>query len=488
MKKHTQTQPPPLPKENTPQATNVPPSTSWAEKVKISDSSTRFKLDPISRRSPGGKLCITEEMLSNTSEQWNRCMVGFIPGFKMSHRMVNTIASRVWRSCGLENVTTMSNGFMLFRFKTEAEMQDVMERGPWLFGGKAIVLQQWHPGFKFDKNKISKLPVWIRLHGLPFPLWSQEGLSIAASMVGRPLSCDAQTYNCQRLEFARLCVEIDATLPKVTSFEVTQAPSQHDSTTVGKIVRSKEIPSLIGTESKFTALVKFGHGIEECHSSKPASLGSHTLLHTATDETGDESSASAMPEQDHDSWNTRGLNSSQKIIAVRNWISNSQLSIVGILKTKASLNNLPKMEGKLNLIGWNFISNATSQDRCRILVGWNSLEYSISCIHSSPQWITCEATSLATSSTIRITFVYGFNTYVERKPLWDYLATSSHQFSSLPWTLLGPTFLSSIPGNEFHVDQWSDWAEEYPKQIGLGSREQLPSSGVAGLNGQISAS
>uniref|UniRef100_A0A6N2MGJ7 DUF4283 domain-containing protein n=1 Tax=Salix viminalis TaxID=40686 RepID=A0A6N2MGJ7_SALVM len=311
--------------------------------------------------------------------------------------MVNTIASRVWRSCGLENVTTMSNGFMLFRFKTEAEMQDVMERGPWLFGGKAIVLQQWHSGFKFDKNKISKLPVWIRLHGLPFPLWSQEGLSLAASMVGRPLSCDAKTYNCQRLEFARLCVEIDATLPKVTSFEVvsplslepitveveyewlpshcascktyghsckrsnkpaptndelhltmvqpsstplpntdpappntiaqpnppsvhnprknpvsngnttttshpqptesqihvqpnviapqTQAPSQHDSTTVGKIVRSKEIPSLIGTKSKFTALVKFGHDMEECHSSKPDSLGSRTLLHTTTDET-----------------------------------------------------------------------------------------------------------------------------------------------------------------------------------------------------------
>ncbi|KAJ6360601.1 hypothetical protein OIU77_004590 [Salix suchowensis] len=80
----------------------------------------------------------------------------------------------------------------------------------------------------------------------------------------------------------------------------TQAPSQHDSTTVGKIVRSKEIPSLIGTDPKFTALVKFGHNMEECHSSKLDSLGSRTLLNTATDETGDESSASAMPEQDHD--------------------------------------------------------------------------------------------------------------------------------------------------------------------------------------------
>ncbi|KAJ6362548.1 hypothetical protein OIU78_002863 [Salix suchowensis] len=116
--------------------------------------------------------------------------------------------------------TTMANGFMLFRFKTEPEMQAVMEKGPWLFGGKAIMLQKWHPSYKFDKDRISKLPVWIRLQGLPFPLWTQAGLSLAASMVGCPLSCDSQTYDCTRLEYDRLCVEIDASLPKVTHFEI----------------------------------------------------------------------------------------------------------------------------------------------------------------------------------------------------------------------------------------------------------------------------
>ncbi|KAJ6867749.1 hypothetical protein NC652_038827 [Populus alba x Populus x berolinensis] len=76
-----------------------------------------------------------------------------------------------------------------------------------MFGGKNIILQQWHPRFQFDKSKISTLPVWIRLHGLPFPLWSKQGLSLAASMVGRPLSCDESTHTCTRLEYARLCVE-----------------------------------------------------------------------------------------------------------------------------------------------------------------------------------------------------------------------------------------------------------------------------------------
>jgi hypothetical protein len=108
----------------------------------------------------------------------------------MSYHVVNTIAFRVWKNKGLENVMTTTNGFMLFRFKIELEMQEVLEKGPWMFEGKTIILQQWHPYFLFDKNKISKLPVWIRLHGLRFPLWLKSGLSLVTSMVGRPLSCD----------------------------------------------------------------------------------------------------------------------------------------------------------------------------------------------------------------------------------------------------------------------------------------------------------
>ena len=152
-------------------------------------------------------------------------MVGFFPGFRMPYHVVNTIASRAWKNKGLENVMTTINGFMLFRFKTELEMQEVLEKGPWMFGGKTIILQQWHPHFVFDKNKISKLPVWIRLHGLPFPLWSKNGLSLVASMVGRPLSCDEQTYNCTRLDYARVCVEADATLPFINQFEIESSLS-----------------------------------------------------------------------------------------------------------------------------------------------------------------------------------------------------------------------------------------------------------------------
>ncbi|KAJ6940680.1 hypothetical protein NC651_006725 [Populus alba x Populus x berolinensis] len=39
-------------------------------------------------------------------------------------------------------------------------------------------------------------------------------------MVGCPLSCDELTYGCTRLEYARLCVEVDAALPFVHSFDI----------------------------------------------------------------------------------------------------------------------------------------------------------------------------------------------------------------------------------------------------------------------------
>ncbi|KAJ6321115.1 hypothetical protein OIU78_016341 [Salix suchowensis] len=144
---------PPNTQPNVPKNQPVPTISTWAEKVCISDATTRFTLDPIYRKPAGSQMHITEEMLNENLSQWNRSMVGFIPGFKMSHRMVNTIASRVWKSCGLQQVTTMANDFMVFRFSSEDEVHAVIEKGPWLFGGKAILLQQWHHLFVLTKTK-----------------------------------------------------------------------------------------------------------------------------------------------------------------------------------------------------------------------------------------------------------------------------------------------------------------------------------------------
>ncbi|KAJ6414415.1 hypothetical protein OIU84_003418 [Salix udensis] len=185
------------------------------------DSTTRYTPGSHTPSNSGtGQLEITDDMLTEHAEQWSRCMVGFFPGYRMNYHAVNKIASRVWRSHGLEDVRTTATGFIIFRFKKVDQMLELLERGPWIFGGKAIILQQWHPHFIFDKNKISKIPVWVRLHGLPFPLWSRKGLSLVASKIGRPLACDEATFTCSKLDFARVCVELDAATPFIKNFSV----------------------------------------------------------------------------------------------------------------------------------------------------------------------------------------------------------------------------------------------------------------------------
>ncbi|KAJ6424274.1 hypothetical protein OIU84_025125 [Salix udensis] len=172
------------------------PVASWADRVKVTDSNTRFTLDSIPQQEMGSNIEITEDMLAEHAEKWNRSLVGFFPGYRMNFFTVNKIASRVWKPLGLEAVTTTASGFIIFQFQKEDQMHEILERGPWLFG------------------------VWVRLRGLPFPLWSRRGLSLAASMVGRPLSCDEATFSCSRLDFARVCVEIDAARPLVHNFNI----------------------------------------------------------------------------------------------------------------------------------------------------------------------------------------------------------------------------------------------------------------------------
>ncbi|KAG5222436.1 DUF4283 domain-containing protein [Salix suchowensis] len=159
-------------------------------------------------------------------DQWSRCMIGFFTGCRLPYYAVNLIARKVWGPHGLEQVLTMEDSFLIFRFKTEESVLEVMEKGPWMFGGKNIILQKWTPQFQFDRSKIGHVSVWIRLRGLPLPLWTRQGLSMAASMVGKPQSCDGQTITCKRLDYARLCVELDARLPFIHHFEVESPLTQ----------------------------------------------------------------------------------------------------------------------------------------------------------------------------------------------------------------------------------------------------------------------
>ncbi|KAL2250145.1 UNVERIFIED_CONTAM: hypothetical protein Sindi_2488200, partial [Sesamum indicum] len=156
----------------------------------------------------------TLKTIRNGLRRWNSTAIGYFLGKRPYFHHLKDYVKSIWPL--LIDVTVTSNGFFFFRFKTTVAMEEIIEGGPWLFQGQPIVLQKWEPGMVMRKLKHTQVPMWVQFQNLPMELWTNEGLSMVASGIGRPLYQDAITRACTRLNFARVCVMLDVImkLPK----------------------------------------------------------------------------------------------------------------------------------------------------------------------------------------------------------------------------------------------------------------------------------
>ncbi|KAK8671354.1 hypothetical protein V6N13_037950 [Hibiscus sabdariffa] len=83
------------------------------------------------------------------------------------------------------------------------------QSGLWHIQQKSIVLRKWKPGLLMDELKLDSTLVGIKLRHVPLELYSQQGLSYVASAM-KPLYFDRAIVLMQQLEFANVCVEVDA--------------------------------------------------------------------------------------------------------------------------------------------------------------------------------------------------------------------------------------------------------------------------------------
>lgn len=56
-------------------------------------------------------------------------------------------------------------------------------------------------------DKITKVPIWVKLSNILDCYWTEDGLSSLASTIGRPICVDNLTSHLDIMPFARMCVE-----------------------------------------------------------------------------------------------------------------------------------------------------------------------------------------------------------------------------------------------------------------------------------------
>ncbi|XP_028073153.1 uncharacterized protein LOC114275333 [Camellia sinensis] len=174
--------------------------------------------------------------------------------------MRNTAFS-LWKNKGLKEVLANGEGFIFFIFESPNCGREVLEGGPWYIGGFHLILKQWTRMMRLTKDKIQKVPVWVKFFNVPMEYWDSDGLSRIASGVGVPLFTDHLTVKGTRVAFARVCVEVDASAKQPPSFPVKCGEKQ--------VIVKVEYQ---GLPSKCEHCLVFGHDTTKCVTTQVAKL------------------------------------------------------------------------------------------------------------------------------------------------------------------------------------------------------------------------
>jgi len=107
------------------------------------------------------------------------------------------------------------NGFYMVKFDQATNKEKVITGGPWLIFDHCLAVSHWSPEFASPDAKVDRTVVWVRFPGLNLVYYDESFLLAMASAIGRPIKVDTNTLKVERGKFARVCVEVDLTVPVV---------------------------------------------------------------------------------------------------------------------------------------------------------------------------------------------------------------------------------------------------------------------------------
>ncbi|GJT28635.1 retrovirus-related pol polyprotein from transposon TNT 1-94 [Tanacetum coccineum] len=131
--------------------------------------------------------------------KFDNSLVGFFVGKKVAFPLVKNYVTNTWTKFGFEKVMSDDYGVFYFKFASLKGLEQVLELGPWMIKNVPLILTKWSPNMSLDKDRVTKVPVWVKFHKVPAVAYSEVGLSLLGTQVGNPIMLDAFT--------SAMCVE-----------------------------------------------------------------------------------------------------------------------------------------------------------------------------------------------------------------------------------------------------------------------------------------
>jgi hypothetical protein len=179
----------------------------------IEKNLVRIELEDGNRLLP--KVYLEPTVFQELCTPWKDALVVKLLGKTLGYNTMRDRLHRIWKLQGGFEIMDNDNGFYMVKFDQAADKEKVVTGGPWLIYDHCLAVTHWSPEFASPNAKVERTVVWVRFPGLNLVYYDESFLLAMASAIGRPVKVDTNTLKVERGKFARVCVEIDLTLPVV---------------------------------------------------------------------------------------------------------------------------------------------------------------------------------------------------------------------------------------------------------------------------------
>ncbi|GKB20225.1 trichome birefringence-like protein 3, partial [Tanacetum coccineum] len=369
------------------------------------------------------------------------------------------------------------DGVFYFKFASLRGLEQVLEQGPWLIRNVPLILTKWTPNMSLSKDNVTRVPVWVKLHKVPVVAYSDDGLSLIATQIGKLIMLDAFTSSMcveawGRIGYARALIEVgtDKELKQEVIMAVLNVDDEGATHTFKKIrpspivetdddgftrvtIRKSKGKGLVNQKWNFVGLrmpnpkpnLKYqpvkttnkdsklarkknsneeqGNGIklknlfEKLNEISVLVTGESSHGHGVEDIFGDTTKAT------------------QFTVDTENKDSDSKVEEVFVE------DNPYKSKPKEASTSYDDDSNTSNgglcSHGCQIIMGWNMDIAQVMVIAQSTQALHVKIVHKASNKPIFYSFIYAGNMQAKRRVLWRDLGVHKHVVRGFPWILMG---------------------------------------------------
>ncbi|XP_024012933.1 uncharacterized protein LOC112087148 [Eutrema salsugineum] len=140
---------------------------------------------------------------------------------KQNIRTIVATFPRLWGLSGIISGRVVERRRFQFVFPSEELMQSILNRGPWAFNDRMLIIQRWTPDqTEMDLNCI---PFWVQIRGIPLQFLSTTVIRHIADRLGHVIAVDFNPEAAAAVEFVRVKINwnVDSPLKFQKNFQFT---------------------------------------------------------------------------------------------------------------------------------------------------------------------------------------------------------------------------------------------------------------------------